>query len=441
MIIIQAFLLIRVSFTMTKTILLLLLLIFVFQSCSFIVNNFKDEDKLENTIKPIYPTDKTTCDIIQKKIIVSENETSQVLFTEFIKILSPNMNLSFIDQVILWSFIQLNLRPDLSSPTAKLQTLIKIAGKDYYFNSYSTNNDGYPYLYLLDQIIVKFKNKKKLIDLAQLFDKYLPNSIYVSQALESFLLENQKELFKNPNLKKFYFRGNETLKKGERLPKIKMKELVKNYLSLQKKSNYQLGESLFNFEINKNTVSQCNFDISLYENSIFLINPEKIKSNIWGLKQDDMVFMATSSQKLESIKSVNGTFLISGNSNTRSSSVCMINNKDEKKQTTWLMSSESRDPGQHLFHLKQYGIFNLKSINELDNIMKFSRHQFLKDPVRLILESHRSSENQLKELLKLNIPIYNAKSLGKIWAYYENNQSQSFLIDERSQGHLECNSL
>jgi hypothetical protein len=71
-------------------------------------------------------------------------------------------------------------------------------------------------------------------------------------------------------------------------------------------------------------------------------------------------------------------------------------------------------------------------------MLSFSRHQFLKNPVRLIIESRKSTHKQLNELLKLNVPIYNAKKLGKIWGLQSTPEYSKFLLDERQQGHLTC---
>ena len=104
-----------------------------------------------------------------------------------------------------------------------------------------------------------------------------------------------------------------------------------------------------------------------------------------------------------------------------------------------LASSNSRDPGQHLYHLIEYGLQEMNEIQKLDGLLKFSRHLFLKNPIRLILESERSSANQLTELLKLNMPIYNSEKLGKIWGYLKVKKKQHFIIDNRRSGEISCN--
>ena len=91
----------------------------------------------------------------------------------------------------------------------------------------------------------------------------------------------------------------------------------------------------------------------------------------------------------------------------RSTAVCMIENEKKK---IWAFSNQSRDPGQHLFHLIKYGLTESSTTADVDKLIKHSRHLFLSDTVRLIIESQKSSKEQIENLLKLNLPIYNAVS-------------------------------
>jgi hypothetical protein len=145
--------------------------------------------------------------------------------------------------------------------------------------------------------------------------------------------------------------------------------------------------------------------------------------------------MASTSQKIEKILPINGFPLFYGESKVRSSAVCMIENQDNR---IWTFSNLSRDPGQHLFHLIRYGLARTKSTAEVDKLIRHSRHLFLSDPVRLAIESHRSRKDQIENLLKLNLPIYNAEKLGNIWAYTFFNSRGRFIIDDRNPGSYSC---
>jgi hypothetical protein len=104
----------------------------------------------------------------------------------------------------------------------------------------------------------------------------------------------------------------------------------------------------------------------------------------------------------------------------------------------WAFSNQSRDPGQHLFHLVRYGLPRSQNLSEIDRLIRHSRHLFLSDPVRLIIESGRSRGDQIENLLKLNLPIYNAEKLGNIWSYSSIKGVSRFIIDERNPGAFVC---
>jgi hypothetical protein len=76
---------------------------------------------------------------------------------------------------------------------------------------------------------------------------------------------------------------------------------------------------------------------------------------------------------------------------------------------------------------------------DIDRLIRHSRHMFLSDPLRLVIESNRSKPEQIQELLKLNVPIYNASSIGNIWAWSNfNNEGGRFYLDDRNPGALFC---
>jgi hypothetical protein len=158
-------------------------------------------------------------------------------------------------------------------------------------------------------------------------------------------------------------------------------------------------------------------------------------ANLFGLAKGTSAFMASTSQKMKEIRPINGFPLFQGESKVRSSAVCVIQNDGNR---IWTFSNQSRDPGQHLFHLVRYGLTRSKSIHEVDKLIRHSRHLFLSDPVRLVIESRRSRSDQIENLLKLNLPIYNADHLGNIWAYSFFDSQSRFIIDDRNVGSFSC---
>ena len=414
--------------------------ILLLTSCSYLVSTYEKDILVEENIQPKVQTEETTCKIIQKNILINNNEKSQQIFTKFIQNVSRDYRLKFIDKVVLWSLLQINLRPDLNSPTAKLQIVLQLGNKERYFNSYVDSSKAYPYFYLLENLLREYKSRYSLIELSKLYDQNIKTSFEVSEEFADFLSKNKASLLNKPIFEKFYLRGDETLKKSERLPRIRLSKFVYHYLKTKKKFKYQIKEFLFSYNSNTAFVPRCNFDMNLYDNSIFLINKDKVKGNIFGLKSGKNAFMGISSQRIFTLKPLLNSPIFEGLSNTRSASLCLFKDRFNPSNNTWLVSSDSRDPGQHLYHLLKYGLPEVKKLDELDNMLKFSRHLFLKNPVRLVIESRRSDQKQIDELLKLNIPVYNAKNLGKIWGYLKTSKQSSFILDSRKQGVLSCNS-
>jgi len=410
-------------------------------SCSYLIDSYEKDVLKTNNIVPKDLTENTTCQIIQKNILINESKGSQEDFESFIKNVSRDHILKFIDKVVLWSLMQINIRPDLNSPTAKLQVLLHLNGQEKYYNAYLEQGLGFPYFYLLEHLLTTYKSRYSLIELTAIYDQNMKSNFKVTSGFANFLESKKSSLTKHSIFEKTYLRGDETLKKSERIPKVTLTGFVKHYLKNKKKNNYELKEFLFSYKENSSFVPKCNFDMNLYDNSIFLINKKKVQGNVFGLKERENAFMAISSQLISEIKPLLNSSLLEGSSNSRSAALCMFKDRFKPQSNLWLISSDSRDPGQHLYHLLKYGIEDVKQVSEIDQMLKFSRHLFLKNPVRLIIESRRSDQKQIEELLKLNIPVYNAKSLGKIWGYFKNDNQASFILDARQPGELSCNSL
>lgn len=417
----------------------ILLILLIFSSCSYLIKSYEEDAIKKNGVNPLDETEVTYCSEKSQYILINDNELSQNSFREYLLNLEKKRIISFIDKVVLWSFMQMNLRPHQSSPSSKLQMLIKFKGEEKYFNSFSEKPNSYPYLNLLSTLLTEYKSQYSLKELAVIYERGAPRDVKVSGTLAKFLEANQKEIANDPTLKTIYLRGDEPLREKEGLPFLSMSKILNTYLKSKNKTSYEIRNFLFNkFQQNSSFVPQCNFDMNLYKDSLFLISEDKVEAHTFGMKVDDNFFMAASSQSLDQFKSLNGTLNFQGESNIRSASICTYQKRLKPSETVWLISSGSRDPGQHLYHLQEYGLEEIENLENFDQLLKFSRHLFLKNPVRLVIESRRSQEDQIQELLKLDIPIYNAKKLGHIWGFYQNKKESSFILDVREEGHIEC---
>lgn len=405
-------------------------------SCSFFIKRI-DTPLVKDTalIKKIPDTPGyCTSDTKMGFQLVGTNDNSQEVYSQLVK--TSGQQFDFMDHFALWNLIQLSVRPDQSSATSRLQVLIHQADKSYYFDFFSeVADDQYPYLYGIEWVLKKFGKNRSLEYYADILNNSIRGKLKIGKDFENFLVKNIPLIKNEPELAPYYFRGSDVLKENETSPILDYKSVIKLYRSVQKDQKIIVNTSLTSFVTEKGSTGSCNYDFNLYDNSIFLIDKVIPVANLYGLSVPKGAFLASSSQKLDKIQSLKGLPLFKGESKVRSSAVCMIENAGNK---IWAFSNQSRDPGQHLFHLVRYGLPRSQTTAEVDKLIRHSRHLFLSDPVRLIIESERSSEEQVENLLKLNLPIYNADKLGNIWAYTQFSEGNRFIIDDRNPGAFRC---
>jgi hypothetical protein len=417
-----------------------LIIILSLSSCSYFL---KKIDKQSSSQIEINKNEKTYCELKNNKgiILVSKDKNFQRVFKRFLnKSKNNNIQLNNIEKAVLWSMVQMNVRPDLSSPSSRFHTVISYGNKSKFWdftiaNKQSGSVNSYPFIYGMERLLKYYNSKKSLKSLARVLDLYFPNSMLVSDELESFLKDNQKAIRQSKVLRKRFMRGDELLKKGERLPKVNFSSVVNLYLKSKSNIKYKSNNHLFPFKQSTKVQVNCNFDMALYSNSIFLIEKDQIRNHFYGLSIGKFSFMGANGQKISNVSSLNGQLFIKGQAKHRMAGICQYRTL---LSNIWLFSDNSRDPGQHLYHLYQYGIEDAESAEALDTLLRFSRHLFLSQPLRLVYESERGTANQLDELLKLDFPIYNSFSLGNIWGHFYKNNTGQFIIDDRNKGNISC---
>lgn len=406
----------------------------IISSCANFINQIDDGLLSQKSIPYKKQLNKKTyCEEETDFSLISDGKKSQNVFNKFV----AKYDFSYADRIVLWAFVQMNLRPDLTSPSSKLQALIKYNGREHYYHFFSKEKQSYPLLNGLEYILSQYRGRYKLIELAKIFDTKYPNQFFVSSDFAKFLEENINKILANNSLKRYYSRAEEPLRENERIFKQKITPFIRKYLRTKRKIKYVKSDYLFEYKRNNLISAKCNYDMSLYNSSIYLINDNFITSNMFGLRKKDNLFLSTTTQR-PVIESLDNSIFFKSSHSTETAAMCSFTSQLSKDKNIWLISSNSRDPGQHLYHLIEYGLHEINSIDKLDSMLKFSRHLFLKNPVRLILESERSSEAQLEQLLKLNMPIYNSDKLGKVWGYLKVKNKQNFIVDNRRIGSLSC---
>ncbi len=410
-------------------------LLLMLGGCSFFVNKIDTAMVNETDYLKNIPETPSFCSLNEKPKLqlVSTNAHSQELYQDYA---GKHPEFDFLDHFALWTLLQLSVRPDQSSPSSRLQVLLQLSGESVYLDFFSESpEDQYPLLFGLEWILKKYKKKTSLESYGAILDQQFPQKLKAGKELETFLMGNQAKIMDHPTLGPFFIRGTEVLKENERIPKMSFLEVIKFYRSKFSKQKVIVNNSLTKFNTESGQMGSCNYDFNLYDNSIFLIDNVIPAANLFGLAKGTSAFMASTSQKMKEIRPINGFPLFQGESKVRSSAVCVIQNDGNR---IWTFSNQSRDPGQHLFHLVRYGLTRSKSIPEVDKLIRHSRHLFLSDPVRLVIESRRSRSDQIENLLKLNLPIYNADRLGNIWAYSFFDSQSRFIIDDRNAGSFSC---
>ena len=197
-----------------------------------------------------------------------------------------------------------------------------------------------------------------------------------------------------------------------------------------------MNGKLYSYKKSPTSEVVCNFDFKQYDHSVYLIDKEQINSHFSSLRNKKYALIAVSSQKINMIDNISDFPLIKGESRIRPATFCFIK---KQNNSSFYLSGKSRDSGQHLYHLFKFSLHKKKSINSVDALIRHSRHLFLSEPLRLIVEAKRSTKTKLQELLNLHIPVYHAEHLGNIWAIYDDDEVHGLVIDDRNAGASSCN--
>lgn len=356
------------------------------------------------------------------------SQPAQNIFINTLREKSDSYNFRDEEITILWLLHQLSSRPDLVGPHARLTTLVKYEGNLKYIDIKNKQGSYIEGIYLIGKFLKLSISKVKA--LAKLYDQYFKKKVPVDQKVHKFLSQHNVTITRNEDLSKFYMRGDEVLRPGESLPHFYLSRLFSKY----KFQNTTVKQELFNYPDPMIKIS-CNYDMKLYESSIFLISPKEQNAHLFALKTPGVVMLASSAQEIDQLELDEIRPFFKATAGHSAPAACTFAGQDI---FTWAMASQSRDPGQHLFHLIKYGMSQASQPEDIVRLLNFSRHIFLSNPLRLIYESQRGSKEQLDELLKMNVPVYNADSLGNIWIYQSIKQRDHFFIDPRINEKFSC---
>jgi hypothetical protein len=360
-----------------------------------------------------------SCDQNDSLQLISRNNSGH---TKFLKFINDN-EFTYIEKVVFWTFVQMNLNPHLSSPTGSAQFILN---EDTYLEVSAQETNRTPIFYGLQKLLTKFKNKRNLKELARVFDRNYPNSFYVSQSFATYLSQNKEKILNNKVLTRNFVRAQDTLRENERIPKQNFSLLIKR----NKDSDYN-SKSFTDFKKFKDYY--CNFDIKNYLAGSFTPQSELVKANVFGIKVGSNSIVISLSTNTDEVQNYDRSIFITGKNTNQNSYVCLVKKQDKY---LWVIGSGSRDPGQQVSQM--LAISTKLDRQTIIRTLKVPRYIRLADPNRLILESEKATNDEIESLQDLKIPLYSTGSIGNLTTYISTPQTKSFFLDLRSPGKLVC---
>lgn len=426
-----------------KNICLGFFLLFFLSSCSFLLDKF---DQTQRGFSPKSVIQKTLCEEPTSRSLVGESERFNTHFVSFLdKLNRRGIRLNFIDKVVLLSLLNMNLRPDVVTPTSAFTFYIRDEkGEEFFFDfrKKSLENDSRPWsgFWAFEYLLKTFKSRFDLANLISMIERDYSHHFEVTSSLGHFFGENVANLRKNKTFASSFFINNEVLRVGETLPDLAFSHLWKSYRNQFQTQNNDifLKNTLMQFKdsSNQGTTLSCNFDMNLYDNTILLISEKDFPSYSFGYQEEKTFVLVSSSQDIGAFEDLDAAPIFKGNSNIRPPSLCHYHT--DQGGSGIFMSTKGRDPGQHLYHLFVYSKDRISSRQKIDEALKLPRHIFLTSPLRLIYESYRGNDQKLEKLLQLNFPIYHAAALGRIWGLVSSENDRGFVLDDRYQSEIWC---
>lgn len=402
----------------------LLLLVFI-TGCSSYIDFIEDS---QNDVPLKQKTTQLLSCKSNESVATHSGEDNHILLDTFKK-----ANLKIEEELIISILQQMSVRPATTSPWSRLQIGL-FKNNEWVFFDYFNHGDSMPLWQGLYDLTIRLKLKSMNHYLA-LAEKLFPSTMEIGSPFANYL-DKYKEPLINEVSNSAFFKAGQILKSGESLPSLKwtrLPKILKNQTPLKPLKIPNFSSKSFN-----DSKVQCNFDIDLYSNSVYLVRPDPgVNYNVVARSKGKESFIFVTSVELQNPKFVQGQrTLLEQLPAVRPAPICLINSKNSNLLLT---SLKGRDPGQHIYNLLQYSINSASKSEDLEAYLAFPRHQFLYDPARMLYESSRGSNSNLDLFLKMDFPIYHTPRLGEVWAWGDfPNEEHTIAIDDRSDASLLC---
>ena len=149
--------------------------------------------------------------------LAGSNAKAVKIFKKLIRDVPQIRKLSLIDLSVMWSLFQLNIRPDLVSPTSRLQVMVKIK-KSVKYLQFDEKISRTPFLNGLDYLLKKYRSKNSIKSLASLLYRNLPRTIPIDHGFSIFLQQNESKSQRYDQFKTAFFKAAHVIKRGESIP-------------------------------------------------------------------------------------------------------------------------------------------------------------------------------------------------------------------------------
>lgn len=426
-----------------------LFIIFTISGCSYFSNKFETLTQTNNKSSlPVVSGKINYCAPESKIQYISEDEALLKFYKNINPTIIENKNITFVQKAVMFSLIEMVRRPDVASPYARLQVYLKYNGKNYYFDfrpKKLEDDTKMSYLKGLEILTSKFIPNQNLNTLAATLDNIIPTDLNVSSEFEKFLRDNRNDIVKNDTLTGYFLKGDEILTKYETFDRLSFKSIIQQYQNgFSKNADYEseINGLSANKTQNENFKANCNYNLKIESIQKDELIPSEIKkAHTIGLSDGDNYFLAVSSAIVfRPFKtSPKLGYFIKARPSPLPLPVCEITGLNEE---IVLLSTDGRNPVQHLQHLLSYGIEQVNSTYSLNELLNFSRHLFLSNPDRILYESKKGRKAQLDFFLAMNFPIYHVENLGNIFGHAtfqtDKKTVNGLHIDDRSQARLWC---
>ena len=233
-----------------------------------------------------------SCKEVQS-VATHSTEDNELLLDTFQK-----ANLKIEEELIISILQQMSVRPATTSPWSRLQIGLYKNNKWVFFDYFNQGNTM-PLWQGLYDLSDRFKLKPMNHYLA-LSEKLFPSSMEIGSPFANYL-DKFKEPLINDVSNGAFFKAGQILKSGESLPSLKwtrLPKILKNQTPLK-----PLKVPNFNSKSFNDSKVQCNFDIDLYSNSVYLVRPDPgVNYNVVARNKGKESFIFISSVELQNPK-------------------------------------------------------------------------------------------------------------------------------------------